>query len=510
MSGEREVEEATVADGDDVLELTSVRKRYGRTEALKGVHLRVAAGEIHGLLGKNGAGKSTLIKVISGAVTPDEGTVKVRGIPVDLGSPAAARARGVAVVHQELSLVESMTVAENLQLGCWPGRAGLVDRAQLREQALAAMRRVGLQRDPDERLGNLGMAERQLVEIAKALASDVRVLLLDEPTSSLSETEAERLFRLMHELKVTGVGIIYVSHRLSEVLAHTDRISILRDGLVEPPLLSAEATEMTLARLMVGEVREVEVGHETLERLGVGDALLQVSGLCVDQRLKDVSFEARRGELVAVYGLMGAGRSRLARALFGLERWSAGSASLDGEAYAPGSTGDAIRQGVGFVGEDRAAGLVPKMSVAENIVLGALDRFRKRGQLDRKAVDAAAAELVQRLRIKTQSLHAPVSSLSGGNQQKVLLARWLCVGAHLLVLDDPARGVDVSAKEEIFGELATLTDAGTTVLYFTSDAAEARRLGDRVLVMASGRIVAELDPSIDEDSIVATAGGARV
>lgn len=494
---------------DPVLELSGVRKTYGRTQALKGVDLTVHAGEVHGLLGKNGAGKSTLIKVIGGIITPDTGSVRVRGREVDLGSPSAALEHKISVVHQELALVPQMSIAENIQMGRWSSRRGLLDRKAMVEAVAPVLRRVGLDRDPEEKVEVLGMAERQLVEIAKALSHDVDVLLLDEPTSSLSEREAERLMELVRELRADGVAVIYVTHHLSEMLAITDRISIVRDGTMEPPIESASATERELARLMVGESAEVTTSAPPVvasER----EPLLSVRGLCVGPRLKDVDLDVYPGELIAVFGLMGAGRTRLARALFALETWTAGEATLDGAPYRPAATADAISRGIGFVGEDRSAGLVPKMSVSENVVLASLSRYGGLQGWQRAKAKADAEDLVVRLGIKTESVDVPVSSLSGGNQQKVLLARWLCSGAKLLLLDDPVRGVDVGAKEEIFAELTRLVETGSTVMYLTSDAEEAQRLGHRILVMAGGRIVAELPPQTPEDSIVAAAGGALV
>lgn len=494
---------------DPVLELTGVRKTYGRNQALKGVDLTVRAGEVHGLLGKNGAGKSTLIKVIGGIIVPDAGSVRVRGVEVALGSPSAALEHKVSVVHQELSLVPQMSIAENIQMGRWSSRNGMLDRRGMVEAVAPVLRRVGLDRDPREKIAALGMAERQLVEIAKALAHDVDVLLLDEPTSSLSERESERLMQLIRELRTDGVAVIYVTHHLSEMLAVTDRISIVRDGLMEPPIESASATERELARLMVGEATEVTT-RTPVAAQREREPVLSVRSLSVGPRLKSVDIEAYEGEFLTIFGLMGAGRTRLARALFGLETWTDGDATLFGKPYRPAQANDAIARGLGFVGEDRSAGLVPKMSVAENTVLASLHRYGGLKGWNKGRARADAEDLVARLGIKTESVDVPVSSLSGGNQQKVLLARWLCNQARILLLDDPVRGVDVGAKEEIFAELSRLVDDGATVLYFTSDAAEAQRLGHRILVMAAGRVVAELPPHTEEDSIVAAAGGARV
>lgn len=490
-----------------VLELADVRKSFGANRALKGVDLTIMAGEIHGLLGKNGAGKSTLIKVIAGIHDPDYGEVRIEGGPAKLGSPTRARELGVAVVNQELALVPTMTVAENFELGRWSSRGGFLDRERSRRETTAALERVGLKRKPHEPLSNLGMAERQLLEIAKALDGNPKVLLLDEPTSSLADSETRRLFGLVRMLKDQGTSVIYVSHRLSEMMELTDRVSILRDGRVDPAVDTSETDEKTLAHMMVGAVDEVSRVADPSE---VGSVMLSVNKLNVSQRLFDIDLDLAAGEIVCVYGLVGAGRTRLARALFGLEQWESGVAEIEGKSYKATTPVEAIRSGIGFVGEDRGAGLVPKMSVADNITLGSLENFSRGGFYGRKLSVQRAEEFVRRLAIKTESVHTPVSQLSGGNQQKALLARWLLRGAKVLILDDPARGVDVGAKEEIFAELAQLSAKGNAVIYFTSDAEEARRLGDRILVMADGRIVAELPQSADEDTIVAAAGGARV
>ncbi|QFG69744.1 sugar ABC transporter ATP-binding protein [Ornithinimicrobium pratense] len=497
----------TTTGSTPVLELVDVSKSFGANRALRSLNLSIDSGEVHGLLGKNGAGKSTLIKVVAGIYEPDQGSVRVRGVKSRLGSPSGARELGVAVVNQELSLVPTMTVAENFQLGRWSSTAGFLNRKASRAATVRALERVRLQRRPEEPLTNLGMAERQLLEIAKALDGEISVLLLDEPTSSLSDAETRRLFELVRELKANGTSVIYVSHRMSEILELTDRVTILRDGQADPPVETAGTDEKTLARMMVGDVRQVE---RTAQGAARGQALLEVTGLRVDERLKGIDLQIGAGEVVTVYGLMGAGRTRLARALFGLETWTGGSASIEGKPFAPTKPLDAINAKIGFVGEDRSAGLVPKMSVVDNITLGSLGLFSSYGHYNRKAATAKAKEFVQRLAIKTESVDTPVGQLSGGNQQKVLLARWLLRGAHVLILDDPARGVDVGAREEIFAELAELSASGAGVLYLTSDAEEAQRLGDRILVMANGRIVADLPASADEDTIVAAAGGAHV
>jgi ribose transport system ATP-binding protein len=492
-----------------LLELADVSKSYPGTRALAGVDLAVESGEVHAVLGQNGAGKSTLMKVIAGSVTPDSGGMAVAGRPVAFGSPAAAQAAGIAMVYQELSLVPSLSVGENLLLGRPPRtRWGTVDWGALWPAARRWLDRVGLDVDPKQRVDGMGTAERQLVEIAKALSNDVRILVLDEPTSALSDREARRLFGIIRDLVTGGVAVLYVSHRLPEVLEISDRITVLRDGQRVDTLDAGQVDEAALARMLVG--RLVESGPADAAGGEAGEeVLLRAQGLERPPRLKPVDLTLRAGEVVTVFGLVGSGRTRLARALFGLEPATGGRLEARGRQVTIASPTDAIASGIGYVGEDRTAGLVPGLSVAANITLASLPALRRATMLDRQRERQLGERYVRELAIKARP-DTPVGTLSGGNQQKVVLARWLCSGARVLILDDPTRGIDIGAKEEVFRLVREFAAGGGAVLYLTSEIREARTLGERVLIMAGGRIAATVPPATPEEDIISAAGGVHV
>jgi ABC-type sugar transport system ATPase subunit len=489
-----------------LLELEGARKAYPGVRALQGVDLRVERGEVHALLGENGAGKSTLMKVVAGSVTPDAGHMTVDGDPVPLGSLEAAKASGVALVYQDLSLVPQLSVGENVLLGRWTTtRWRTVAWEELHATARRHLGRIGLDVDPRRRVDELGMAERQLVEIAKALSGDVRVLLLDEPTSALSDPEARRLFGIVRDLTSSGVAVVYVSHRLPEVLDIADRISVLRDGQLVGTVRATDVDEARLARMMVG--RAVGGGAPPAPVAGNGAPVaMRARALARPPRLKPVDLELRAGEVVAVFGLVGSGRTRLARTLFGLEPATGGTLEVAGQPVHVASPADAIALGIGYLGEDRAAGIVPRMTLAENITLASLRRLGRGPLLATGQERQLARRFADELGIRAP-LDRRAETLSGGNQQKLVLARWLCSGARVLVLDDPTRGIDVGAKEEVFRLVRRLAGDGAAILYFTSETREAQTLADRVLIMAGGRIVRSVDPHVPEEEMMAAAGG---
>jgi ABC-type sugar transport system ATPase subunit len=492
-----------------LLEVRDVRKSYPGVHALDGVDFDVEPGEVHALLGENGAGKSTLMKVIAGAVRPETGSIAVSGEPLPLGSPRTALAHGVAVVYQDLSLVPALSIAENVALGNWPiGRLGTVSWRRIYDEAGEHLRRVGIDQDVRMPVAELGMAERQLVEIAKALSHNVRVLLLDEPTSALSARESGRLFDIIRELKRSEVAIVYVSHVLEEVLRIADRVTVLRDGRVVDTVPAASVQEGDLARMMVGhEVATQGSIRRSGRAASEADTALRVRGLARPPRLRDVDLELAAGEVVGVFGLVGAGRSRLARSLVGLEPPTRGTVEIGGRSVHVGSPVAAIAAGFGYVGEDRAMGIVPKLSVAANITLATLNSKGRSPLLDFGRERRLAERYVQELAIRTPSIHRAAETLSGGNQQKVLLARWLCSGARVLVLDDPTRGIDVGAKEDVLRLVRRIAADGVAVLYLTSELKEAKAIGDRVLVMAGGRIVTSTTADTSDDQIMAAAAG---
>ena len=542
----------TVDSGDTpVLRVRGAAKAYGAQRALDGVDLDVYAGEVHALLGENGAGKSTLMKIIAGSVPPDAGHMQVHGSTVALGDPQRARGAGVGIVYQELSLIPPLSAGENVLMGRWPKRFGLVNWRGLESAAKAQLDRVGLGGRHHDRVDTMGMAERQLVEIAKALMGEVRVLLFDEPTSALSDPESRRLFDLIADLTGAGVAVLYVSHRLNEVLHLSHRISVLRDGRMRQTIDRAAATEQLLTSLMVGrgpsptasgpDRIQPPADHEdgadaparawpadTETPVGTGPLVgteavagtrpgpssgarqefaLRARGLARPPRLKPIDLDIRTGEVVAVFGLVGAGRTRLARCLFGLEPATEGRAEVLGRGLALSDPGAAVAAGIGYVGEDRAMGIVPRLSVEHNITLASLNTVSHGRVLTPRRERELSERYIDELNIAVRSPEQTADTLSGGNQQKVVLARWMCSGARLLVLDDPTRGIDVGAKEEVFRLVRHLAEDGVASLYLTSEIKEARALADRLLVMSGGRVVAELEPGAAEEDVMAAAGG---
>ncbi|MER7015875.1 sugar ABC transporter ATP-binding protein [Saccharopolyspora sp. NPDC000359] len=475
---------------DGHLELIGVSKTYPGVRALDAVDFDLRPGEVHVLLGENGAGKSTLIKMIAGAHRPDTGEVRVDGRPVRFHGPEDAEALGIATIHQEMALVPQLTVAENMYLGRPPRRFGVIDRRAMRRQAAALIDRMGLDLDVDAVVGELGVAHRQLVEIAKALSLDTRFLIMDEPTAVLSRAEVDRLFCIVRDLTAQGVGVVFISHLLDEVAEIGDRVSVLRDGakVAEVP---ADTDQDELVRLMVGRTVDQQYPPREAE---IGDVQLEVRGLTSHGVLADISFTARAGEVVGIGGLVGAGRTELVRALFGADRYDEGEVLVGGRPVPPGDIAAARAAGLALVPEDRAGqGLVLGASVAENLGLATLPDRTKAGLVDLAGQRREAAESVQRLRIRTAGLDQPALTLSGGNQQKIVIGKWLLANPRVLILDEPTRGIDVGARAEIYELINELARAGTTVLVVSSDLPELLGLSDRVLVLADGRLRGELD-----------------
>lgn len=474
---------------EPLLELRAVEKTFGQTRALSGVSFDVRAGEVHVLAGGNGAGKSTLIKILSGAITDFAGELRVEGRAVHFREPSAAARAGVATIHQELSLVPSLSVLDNLFLG---ERRPLFSRwtaRPRRDEARRMLARVGLELDPERRVEDLGLAERQLVEIARALHHTARVLILDEPTSALAEPEAERLFERMRELRDGGRGVVFISHRLDEIFRLADRITVLRDGRVVHTGPASELDERTLVEHMVGKT--VELADDDAER-GTGEPLLSVSGLCVPGArggrplLDDVSLELAAGEIVGVAGLQDSGASELLHALAGAVP-SVRQARLAGKSYQPRSPAQAVATGVTLLPRDRNASVFPARSIVENATLGSLGRVSRAGVISLRRERALAAEVTGRMGLVAPSLDAPAGSLSGGNQQKVALARCLLTQPKLILLDDPTRGVDVAAKADVHRLVREAAQSGAGVLFVSTDFDELLALSDRVLVLFRGR-----------------------
>ena len=501
---------AAAAD-DALLQLRGIGKTFTGVAALRDINLTVRAGRVHTLLGENGAGKSTLIKILAGVHQPSGGSMMLSGAPYAPASPREAAARGIAVVFQELSLCNNLTVAENILATREPARYGIINRRALYRRARQLVAELQLPVDVDARVADLSIAQRQLVEIAIGLSHDAKVVILDEPTSSLSEAEAEILFAIIARLKAAGKAVIYISHRMEEIMRLSDDITVMRDGQYIATLARAETTVAELIALMVGRKME-QMYPPRLPETPPPDAAppaLEVRALSHSRAFRDVSFAVHPGEILGFFGLVGAGRSEVMNAIFGMMPAS-GEVRLDDETVHIRHPADAIHYGIGFVTENRKEqGLVLAQAVRRNISMAALKRFAARlGFLRFAAEREAAAADVARLAVRTASIEAAAETLSGGNQQKIVLAKWLGTYPHVLILDEPTRGVDVGAKFEIYRIIRQLAAEGTAILLVSSELPELLGLVDRIVVMHEGRVNATLTPAdFNPQTIMAAATG---
>jgi ribose transport system ATP-binding protein len=427
--------------------------------------------------------------MLSGAYRPDEGEILLDGERVEIPSASVAQALGISTIYQEFNLVPQLTVAENVFLGRQPRRLGLVDRRTIREEARKLLGRIKVRVDPDAPVSSLGVAQRQMVEIAKALSLEAGILIMDEPTASLSGQETERLFEIVRGLKEEGVGVIFISHHLEEVTEIGDRVTVLRDGKVVGTV-PADTDNSELVRMMVGRSIEDQFPRRRSE---VGEVLLEVENLSREGVLEDVSFTVRAGEVVGMAGIVGAGRTELARAIFGADPSDSGEVRVRGERMREGDPREAKRRGIGFVTEDRQGqGIVPPLSVAENLALASLERYTSGGLIDRREERDRAQKMIEDLNIRTPGPDQEVRYLSGGNQQKVVIGRWLLAGSRVMIMDEPTRGIDVGARVEIYELMNELTENGAGILMISSDLPEVLGMSDRILVMSGGRITGEL------------------
>jgi len=492
-----------------LLEVRQISKRFPGVRALHQVDLRLNHGEVLALVGENGAGKSTLMKILAGVQPLDSGEILIDGKPVVIDSVSSALGNGIALIHQELNLADNLEVGANIYLGREPLRFGLIDEASIERNAKAVLERVGLDVEPTTSLGTLTIGRQQMVEIAKALSVNARVLIMDEPTSSLSAHETEQLFHVVKELRSKGVSVIYISHRLGEVKELADRVAVLRDGENAGELAHNEIHHDNMVRLMVG--RDISQFYARAPHQ-IGDVLLEVDGLVTPTWPQHaLSFSVHRGEIVGIAGLVGAGRTEMLRTLFGIDHPLRGTVRLNGKRLQCNSPIETIRAGMALVPEDRKLhGLVVEMTVQANIGLAGLRRKQRPGGfLNRQAEEQDTAEMVERLRIKTPSNQQIVQYLSGGNQQKVVLGKWLALQPALLLLDEPTRGIDVGAKQEIYGLMEELAEQGVSILFASSEMEEILGMSDRTLVMHEGRISGELQrDELTEEAIMQLATGA--
>jgi ribose transport system ATP-binding protein len=494
-----------------VLQLRRIEKRFPGVHALRGVSLEVHAGEVVALLGENGAGKSTLMKIAGGIEQPDAGEILVDGTRVVIRDVQAAGAYGIGFIHQELNLLDNLDVAGNVLLGREPTRWGplrLIDREAMRAAVGPYLDQLGLAVSAATPVAALSIAQQQLVEIAKALSLNARVLIMDEPTSSLTLAETARLLDVVAELRQRGVAVIYISHRLGEVEAIADRAVVLRDGANAGALARSELTRDHMVRLMVGRDLDIEARPPARS---VEDVAFAVEGLRTPRYpAETVSFSARRGEILGMAGLVGAGRSEIARAIFGIEPPLAGRVRIDGRVLEITGPASAIRHGIFLVPEDRrSAGLVVEFSIRENVTLPALDRYAAHGLVSVAREREGVSAMVRQLQVKAPSIETTTANLSGGNQQKVVLAKWLALGPKVLIVDEPTRGIDVGAKAEIYALLRHLAKDGVTIIMISSDMEEILHLSDRVAVMHEGALTGLLERAdCTEERIMTLAVGA--
>ncbi|MCX8279854.1 sugar ABC transporter ATP-binding protein [Phyllobacterium sp. 0TCS1.6C] len=492
-----------------LLSMTHIDKRFAGIPALSGATFEVAPGEVHALIGQNGAGKSTLIKVLTGYHKRDAGEIVFDGAPFEATSPHHAQASGISTIYQEINLVPYRSVTENICLGREARRFGLLDWKRMHAEAGSLLERFNLDLDVRRPLMEFNTATQQLVAIARAIGFSAKLVIMDEPTSSLDEREVAVLFEVIRQLKQDGVSVVFVSHKIDELYAVCDRVTIMRDGRTVKTAAMREIDRIDLVSSMLGRSIEKNAGHATAftsrDPKKIGAELLSARNMAVDQSVQDVSFDIRSGEIAGFAGLLGAGRTETARLVFGVDRPRNGAMKFEGQDYSPRNPGEAIAAGMGFCTEDRKSeGIVPEMSVAENMMLALMPKLNKSGIIDEKAQRAIVERFIAQLGIKCSGPNQKICELSGGNQQKVLLARWLAMNPRLLILDEPTRGIDIGAKGEIQTLIKSLADQGLAVLMISSELEEVIEGADRVFVLRDGKSVAELQrEAATEDAVMA-------
>ena len=476
------------------IQVSGLSKSYGGVRALKGVSLDIAKGEIHALCGENGAGKSTLIKSLSGIVIPDEGAIEINGNPLPFGNVQASEAAGVAVIHQESTAFPSLNSLDNIFVGREPIKAGglFLDKARMRREAAKTLNRLGQNFELDCPINELSIAQRQMVAMARALSQECQFLILDEPTASLSSRETEALLTIVRQLRDDGVTVLYVSHRLEEIFENADTVTVLRDGECVDTQKVADLNRNTLIRLMVG--REMEELTQRRDHAGeLGEVKLEIRGLTLAGVYEGIDLAVRAGEIVGLAGLVGAGRSAVARAIFGIDRYSEGEALVKGWSLTGGSVTRAMAAGLSLIPEDRQhEGLILPMSVGANLTLSVLPTLTKRGLVDRPSERGRVEALISDLFIKTANQDVPAETLSGGNQQKLVIGKWIATQPEVLILDEPTRGVDIAAKAQVHRLIRNLASKGMATLIISSDMNEVLSMSDRIVVMREGRISGEV------------------
>lgn len=495
--------------GNLLLKMEGISKAFPGVQALSGVRLDLYEGEVHALLGENGAGKSTLMKILTGIYQKDAGIIEYQGKEIEVHTAKEAQNLGISIIHQELNLAPHLTVAQNIFIGREPrGLLNLfLDEKKLNSEAQNLFDRLNINLNPRELVGNLTVAKQQMVEIAKALSFDSKVLVMDEPTAALTDSEIDALFVMIRKLRADGVGVIYISHRMEELKKITDRVSIMRDGTYVGTINTKDATIDQIISMMVG--RKIDNNQKPEIKEKSKETVLEVKNLNRGKVIKDVSFKLHKGEIVGFAGLMGAGRTEVARAIFGADLLDSGEIFVKGQKVNIKSPADAVNQGIGYLSEDRKQfGLMVGMDVKTNIAIASMKDFLKPlGWMNTSKINKKSEEIVNKLRVKTPSIHQTVKNLSGGNQQKVVIGKWLTRDSDILIFDEPTRGIDIGAKDEIYRLLNELAEQGKSIIMISSELPEVLRLSHRIVVMCEGRITGELqnDEKTTQESIMTLA-----
>ena len=476
--------------------MEGIDKTFPGVHALDQVSLEVRRGEVHALMGENGAGKSTLMKVLTGIYTKDAGTIVYEGREVCFSSPREAQSAGIVIVHQELNMMGHLTVAQNIFIGREFKKGLLIDDARMNEEAAKLFKQLNIDIDPRETMSRLTVGKQQMCEIAKAISHEAKVIVFDEPSAALTDSEIDQLFRIINDLREKQYGIVYISHRMDEIKRITDRVTVMRDGQTVGTLITAQSTKDDIVHMMVGRVIFEE--PKTQSRVPAdAPVVLKVSHLNAGRMVRDVSFELHKGEILGFSGLMGAGRTETARALFGADIKESGEVFINGKKVNIHSPQDAVKEGIGYLSEDRKRyGVVLKKNITENSTLACLHRYIKHANIiDSAAERCITTQYVEALKTKTPGIDQLVMNLSGGNQQKVVVAKWLISNSNILIFDEPTRGIDVGAKQEIYELMNRLVSEGRSIIMISSEMPEILRMSDRVIVMCEGRITAEFDVS---------------
>jgi len=490
---------------EQILNMTGVSKSFPGVKALKDVHFDLFAGEVHALMGENGAGKSTLMKVLTGIYQRDEGEITCFGEPVHFKNTREAQDKGICIIHQELNMMNHLTVAQNMFIGREKSKGLFLDDRAINDDAVKILAKLGIAINPKEIMGHLTVGKQQMVEIAKAISLNSRLLVLDEPTAALTDVEIEHLFKVMRDLKEQGVGMIYISHRMDEIARITDRVTVLRDGEYVGTLVTKESTHDQIVRMMVGRTIFEEPKQKSTCPPDA-PVILEVENLNAGRMVQDVSFQLKKGEILCFAGLMGAGRTEVARALFGADPKTSGTIRVKGQTVQINGPQDAVNAGIGYLSEDRKRyGVALGLSVADNSVLSNLDAYSGRLFIRQREINQVASRYVDKLNTRTPSIRQLVRNLSGGNQQKVVIAKWLIRDSDILIFDEPTRGIDVGAKSEIYKLIHELVDEGKSIIVISSELPEVLRLADRVLVMCEGRITGEVEAGASQETIMSFA-----